>query len=296
MGKPDKEKIRLLRLKGYTFKEIAEELGITENMAGYHCREMNLGGMIKQAKPEARPIKEVKAMVKSKNNNIEYVGGYKNNTSDVKLLCTVCGETFVMNWNSYMHSKKAECPFCRKQRSLKHNEELKKHREEKREEKRKERELNVARKNVICKLVKLREKDIKENKPHVCRNCGSEYTIRNSGFNSEKYCSKKCSDRYSNRTKRDNREEKIKAVTIDDDITVEKLYARDNGVCWLCGRKCDLSDYVVVNKTIVCGNDYPSIDHVIPLSKGGTHAWRNIKLAHRICNSIKGSREARPPV
>jgi len=31
----------------------------------------------------------------------------------------------------------------------------------------------------------------------------------------------------------------------------------------------------------------PTIDHVIPLSKGGTHEPANVQLAHYYCNSIK---------
>ncbi|MDT2396282.1 HNH endonuclease [Enterococcus avium] len=29
------------------------------------------------------------------------------------------------------------------------------------------------------------------------------------------------------------------------------------------------------------------MDHVIPISKGGTHSWDNVRLAHRHCNAIK---------
>lgn len=34
---------------------------------------------------------------------------------------------------------------------------------------------------------------------------------------------------------------------------------------------------------------YPTIDHIIPLSKGGLHSWNNIQLAHLSCNSSKGA-------
>lgn len=288
MGKPDKEKIKLLRQKGYTFKEIAEELGLTKEAVAWHCRKMGMGGMIKQVKPEARPIKEVKAMVKSKNNSIEYVGGYKNNTSDVKLLCTVCGETFAMNWNSYMHSKKAECPVCRKRKSEKAKEDLRVAKEE--------RQLALIRKNAVRQLVARRLRDIRVKEKHICCNCGKEYTIKQTRYNSEKYCSFKCFKRYINKTNRDKRIKKIKAVELDKDITLEKLYHRDKGICWICQSRCDLTDYVVVGNTIVCGNNYPSIDHVKPLSKGGKHSWDNVRLACRLCNSIKGDKISPRPL
>ena len=40
----------------------------------------------------------------------------------------------------------------------------------------------------------------------------------------------------------------------------------------------------------IVGKQYPSIDHVIPLAKGGLHAWSNVKLAHKGCNEQKGDR------
>ena len=33
-------------------------------------------------------------------------------------------------------------------------------------------------------------------------------------------------------------------------------------------------------------------DHVVPLSRGGTNDWSNLRPAHRWCNSKKGSKEA----
>ena len=36
-------------------------------------------------------------------------------------------------------------------------------------------------------------------------------------------------------------------------------------------------------------DDYPVIDHVVPLSKGGEHAPSNWKTAHSICNMRKGN-------
>ena len=35
------------------------------------------------------------------------------------------------------------------------------------------------------------------------------------------------------------------------------------------------------------GPKHPTIDHIIPMSKGGGHVWDNVQVAHAICNSIK---------
>lgn len=34
----------------------------------------------------------------------------------------------------------------------------------------------------------------------------------------------------------------------------------------------------------------PSLDHVVPVSKGGGHAMDNVRCAHRICNAAKKDR------
>jgi 5-methylcytosine-specific restriction endonuclease McrA len=59
---------------------------------------------------------------------------------------------------------------------------------------------------------------------------------------------------------------------------------RDNNKCHICGDAVDWNDSPQ-------GNWYPSIDHVVPLSRGGCHTFDNIKLAHRWCNSVKNDRE-----
>ena len=50
------------------------------------------------------------------------------------------------------------------------------------------------------------------------------------------------------------------------------VFARDGGRCQYCGAKAD------------------SIDHVIPRSKGGPHAWENVVAACRPCNVSKRDR------
>jgi len=77
---------------------------------------------------------------------------------------------------------------------------------------------------------------------------------------------------------------------MDRDITLEKLYNRSAGICALCGRHCDYEDYIFNGSVFIAGNNYPSIDHIKPLSKGGSHTWDNIQLAHKRCNSVKSNK------
>ena len=75
---------------------------------------------------------------------------------------------------------------------------------------------------------------------------------------------------------------------IDWSISLEKLRIRDGDVCALCGKSVDMKAYHMTdNGAFVAHGMYPSIDHIIPLSKGGTHTWDNVQLAHCLCNSIK---------
>lgn len=74
----------------------------------------------------------------------------------------------------------------------------------------------------------------------------------------------------------------------DKTITLRALIARDNGVCQICGKQTDDSD--ITNGHI--GRMYPTLDHIIPLSKGGSHTWDNVQLAHMHCNAGKCNRMA----
>jgi hypothetical protein len=57
---------------------------------------------------------------------------------------------------------------------------------------------------------------------------------------------------------------------------------RSGGLCMLCGEPVDL--------TVQSGRSQPTLDHILPQSKGGGHERENLQLAHRGCNSKKGAR------
>ena len=72
----------------------------------------------------------------------------------------------------------------------------------------------------------------------------------------------------------------------DDSITLTALFHKENGVCAICGKPVDVTD---INDGHI-GRRYPTLDHVVPLSKGGTHTWDNVQLAHMSCNAGKRDR------
>jgi 5-methylcytosine-specific restriction endonuclease McrA len=136
--------------------------------------------------------------------------------------------------------------------------------------------------NLIKRLDKY--KTYADNHIRKCSGCGKEYIYKKN----IKYCSRECSNKihwYNNKLKRE-RHIKSNGI-IDKDITLKKLYQKEKGICYLCGGKCDFNDFEVVNNVFKVGKTYPSIEHVIPISKGGNHSWNNIKLAHISCNSKK---------
>jgi 5-methylcytosine-specific restriction endonuclease McrA len=51
---------------------------------------------------------------------------------------------------------------------------------------------------------------------------------------------------------------------------------RDQGVCGICWQCVPAPER--------------SLDHIIPLSRGGAHVPENIQLAHKRCNSLKGTK------
>lgn len=92
------------------------------------------------------------------------------------------------------------------------------------------------------------------------------------------------SEQYRNKVR--NAEYKRKALkqkAFVEVVEIEVVFARDNGICWLCGED--------VNPLLKWPNHgYATLDHVIPLSKGGKHSYDNIKLAHMSCNCKKGAK------
>ena len=202
----------------------------------------------------------------------EYAGGYTNADCYVDIKCAACGN-ISRHYYGYIRRKGViTCPYCA---------EL-----EKRELDRINKETAVIyrmmrsyRKQISAAKVKAK---IVDEAIHCCPICGKP-TIR-------RCCSDDCQRTYSNRVKEQNRRAKIKNALVDADITLPELYRRDGGICYICGGLCDWTDCdQQEDGTIIAGNNYPSIDHVIPLSKGGLHSWDNVKLSHRICNSIKSN-------
>lgn len=121
----------------------------------------------------------------------------------------------------------------------------------------------------------------------TCLECGKHYSTTGA---KSKYCTPKCGVKFNQRKAELRRRKRIISNgKVNWDISIERLMKRDKSICYLCKDKCDIKDAQTTEEGhFVVGPKYPSVDHVIPISKGGTHTWNNVKLAHHICNTFKG--------
>lgn len=225
--------------------------------------------------------KDVAERIKQKHNGtLEYISGYKNKDSLIKVKCLVCGEVIERTYH-HLTTHPNACPVC-KQR---HYDLVKAEREEQRQEQREKREriaeINKARRSKQLRMV-------------VCEICGEMFFTWDSR---KKYCSTACQKESERRYASYNHgsDNRLNSSNIiDRDIDLKKLFERDSGICQLCGEPCDFSDcYTNESGTFIAGDRYPSKDHIIPLSMGGKHSWDNVRLAHRGCNTKFYWREQR---
>lgn len=153
----------------------------------------------------------------------------------------------------------------------------------------------------VCNRRRLANKQIERDKlsfighKYICKWCDKEF-ITEYGIPKKSYCSNTCaklSERWNNhhrRTKRFQNRRYEKRLSENNMMTgsiktkkkelLIKIYFRDHGLCQLCKGKINLKHKV---PNLLAG----TLDHIVPLSKGGLHDEVNIQLSHFRCNSIK---------
>lgn len=132
-----------------------------------------------------------------------------------------------------------------------------------------------------------------KSNPLSCLRCGEEFVREDA---KQKFCTKECRIKW-NREKKSSKYNSKKELkryhsmmdngNYDRSISVKALIDRVGIKCSICGKDTILSDHYFKNGTFVAGEEYPSVDHIMPISKGGTHSWDNVQLAHRRCNTKK---------
>lgn len=109
----------------------------------------------------------------------------------------------------------------------------------------------------------------------TCARCKQSYVIQGMG---QLYCSDLCAQRA-----RVSRRDARKRGQWIEDVSPIAVYVRDEWACKLCGDPLDRG--AVVPHPLA-----PTVDHVIPLARGGEHSMVNVQAAHFLCNSRKGDR------
>lgn len=276
-------KIVELRQSGKSMKLIAEELGVKLRSVSYFCNKNGLGGNrateCRQHKQtynnqytNTDPTDRINSQLPS---GFEYAGAIQpgdNGTADIR--CKTCGTVTRRSLSAIRHSyiKPLRCPECdereRKAKAEERAEQIKKRAEARTRAK----ELRAI---ATSKQITYRQ----------CPVCGSLF------IGNRTYCGQRCQHRASGAKKEAMRRARIVAQCIDSDITIEGLIARDGNRCYLCGCETDFNDHFIdEGGAFHTGDSYPTIEHVVPLAKGGTHSWANTKVACFGCNTAKGTR------
>lgn len=142
----------------------------------------------------------------------------------------------------------------------------------------------------------------KVHPPRLCVECAEPFTPRR---NDQTICSTRCRNRRVRRAqvasgvwqrrraaylKRHpeqlasaKRRRALKRGATAERFADAEIFERDGWRCGLCGR--------LVDKALKYPDLFsPSLDHVLPLSKGGQHTRANVQLAHLTCNIKKRDR------
>lgn len=117
----------------------------------------------------------------------------------------------------------------------------------------------------------------------VCKICDSSFV----SFYRDITCSSECQDKYrraASMEQKHRRRARMRGAFVAP-VFRKKVFESDGYRCHICNK--------MTKKTAVVPHPMaPTIDHLIPLAKGGTHEPINCRTAHFMCNSIKGDRLA----
>ena len=259
---------------GFVFDRI---YNLVKSQRGIHCpqcRKNELKARQLQREAEERRVREEQfaideeerraKVVRDRCKGFEYAGNYTGSDGTADIRCTVCGTITTRSWCSIKQGK----PICRTCEDI---ERKRKQTEKKRQTVRAE---FIRKANIKQKQATFRE----------CAECGCLFVSYRSA---DRYCSPACATKHGNRVGKDRRLKRIDHTGADMSIDWKPLYKREHGICYLCGKPVDVDDYEWRDGTFIAGNLYPSVDHVVALHDGGTHTWDNVRLAHRLCNTLK---------
>ena len=117
----------------------------------------------------------------------------------------------------------------------------------------------------------------------ACRVCGTHFVSFETGVT----CSPGC---YRSRNKEARHAASQRRRALKRDAFVAPVYRKK--VFESDGYRCHICKKMTRRTAVVPHPMAPTLDHLVPLAKGGTHEPINCRTAHFICNSTKGDRLA----
>ena len=111
-----------------------------------------------------------------------------------------------------------------------------------------------------------------------CKNCNHSITTKKSW---QIYCNSFCSDMAKETRARQGGVKKF--VKNNAPNITARIYYRDKGLCGICKEPIDLRLQYPDPRCL-------SIDHIVPVSLGGTNLQSNLQPSHLICNTKRGNK------
>ena len=171
-----------LRRKGLGYNAIAKQVCISRAAVADCCRRNGLGGQI----AEAPNVEEAEVVCYVNRSGFDYVGGYTMAKKPITVRCRDCGRTFERLAHVFRDVANGtwkcgnECPLCRRDR-------INQRQSERREQAEHEARINAekrANEKAKAEADLISRQMEKRLAIHVCKNCGTEYSIGATGYNS----------------------------------------------------------------------------------------------------------------
>lgn len=138
-----------------------------------------------------------------------------------------------------------------------------------------------CKRNGRAKTAKVKNESAHKPKQIACAECGFTFSP-NYGDKRRRFCGKDCQGRASRRVRRQKERARLRSALIES-VDPIAVFERDGWKCRECGRSTPRRLRGTYRASA------PELDHVLPLSLGGDHSYRNVQCLCRACNSAKSN-------
>lgn len=116
-----------------------------------------------------------------------------------------------------------------------------------------------------------------------CKECGNSFAPEY-GNKRRSYCSGPCLRRAMKRQARKKERARLR-LAVSENVNPTTVFERDGWRCQCCRKATTRERRGTYHPRA------PELDHIIPLSKGGDHTYRNTQLLCRACNAAKSDND-----